>query len=78
MVNDRVRQRTRQTANYILHNVIPTRCTCGDTHSYKERKSAVGQSIDSLLLDAISEDGQVCNRRDRPADEHRLAVPEDN
>jgi len=28
----------RRTANYILHNVIPTRCTCGDTHSYKERK----------------------------------------
>lgn len=72
------RPRTRRTANYILHNVIPTRCTREDMHSYKERESTAGQPIDSLLLDAISEDGKVCNRHDRPAGEHCLTVPEHN
>lgn len=72
MVNDRVHD-VRQIT--FLHNVIPTR---GDMHSYKERESAAGRPIDSLLLDAISEDGKVCNRRDCPAGEHCLALPEDN
>lgn len=76
MVNDRVPHDVWQIT--FLHNVIPTRCIRGDTHSYKERESAAGQAIDSLLLDAISKDGKVRNRHDRPAGEHCLAVPEDN
>lgn len=74
MVNDRVHD-VRQIT--FLHNIIPTRYNRGDMHSYKERERAARQAIDSLLLDAISEDGKVCNR-DCPAGEHCLAVPEDN
>lgn len=51
----------------------------GHEYEYKERESAAGQPIDSLLLDTISEDDQVRGRRDRPAGERRrLAVREDN
>lgn len=71
---------TANGTNYILHNAIPTQCTRPreNIRSYKKRERASGRTIDSLLFDAISEDGEVCDRRDRSFGERQLAIPKDN
>lgn len=66
--------------NYVLHNAIPTRCTRprANIRSYKKKERATERTIDSLLFIAISEDGEVCDRRDCPFGERRLAIPKNN